>query len=138
MYKFAILSTLLLTACGSLPGPSVPTQPGQSLQSARNAVSACARYAPKGGNNAVVGGYVAGVVLGGVLIGPIIVASNEKTIRANGEANAVDRCLAKQGFTRRDLTEAEMWALNNSGPNERIVLLNHLVGGGRIDTFGGA
>lgn len=137
MNKFVIVSTLMVAACGNPPGPSVPTQPGQSLLSARNAVNACARYAPGGGNNAVVGGYITGVVLGGILIGPIIVASNEETIRANGEANAVDRCLAKQGFTRRDLTEAEMTTLNSSSPNGRIALLNHLVGGGTLDTFGG-
>lgn len=133
----ALAGTLILAACGDLPGPSVPTQPGHNLQSARNAVNACAPHAPGGGTSAVVGGYVTSVILAGIIIGPIVVASNEDTIHANGEANAVDHCLAKKGFTRRDLTDAEMAALNRSTPSGRIALLDHLVGGGTLDSFRG-
>lgn len=135
--KMLILPALMaLGACGPLPGPSVPAQAGQNLHSARQAVYACAPYAPQGGKNAVVGSYVGGVLLGGLVVGPIIVASNEDNIRANGEANAVDRCLAKSGFKRRDLTPQEVQALNSRTPSERQLLLDHLVSGGSLATFG--
>ena len=135
--KMPILPALLaLSACGHLPGPSVPAQAGQDLQSARQAVFACAPNAPQGGQNAVVGSYVGGVLFGGVVIGPIIVASNEDNIRANGEANAVDRCLAKSGFKRRDLTPQEVQALNGKTRSERQFLLDHLISGGTLATYG--
>ena len=127
---------LVLTACAKLPGPSVPMQAGQNLISARQAVNACARNAPSGGQNAVVGSYVGGVLFGGILLGPIIVASNVNNIRARGEADAVDRCLAERGFERRDLTAEEMRALNRSSRYQRELLLDHLVGGGSLQSFG--
>lgn len=136
MKTLPLLSLMFLTACASLPGPSVPMQQGQTLDRANAAIRACAPVAPRGGRNAVVGSYVTGVVLGGLVVGPILVASSESNIRANGEANAVDRCLAKQGFTRRDLTAAEMAALNSSGQSERRRILNHLVNGGTLETLG--
>ena len=120
-----------------MPGPSVPMQPGSSLQQARAAVQSCAPEAPAGGQSAVVGNYVGGVLWGGIVLGPLIVAANEDDIRAHGEANAVDRCLAKKGFTRRDLTQAEIAALENSTASGRLVLLDHLVGGGTLETFRG-
>jgi hypothetical protein len=135
MKKLVLLSCLLTSACGDLPGPSVPMQSGSNLDAARAAVTACAPVAPKGGQNAVVGSYVGGVLFGGLLLGPIIVASNEDNIRINGEANAVDRCLAKQGYVRRDLTAEEVAVLNRSGAEGRRNLLNHLVGGGTLQTY---
>jgi hypothetical protein len=128
----------LLAACGDLPGPSVPSQPGQSLFAAREAVRACAPNAPQGGKNAVAGHYIGGVFLVGIIIGPAIVAANENNIRAHGEAGAVDNCLAKRGFERRDLTEAEVRALNQSYGEQRIALLDHLVGGGSLESFAGS
>ena len=136
MKKILLLGLLTLTACADLPGPSVPTQAGQNLASARQAVDTCAPNAPRGGQNAVVGSYVGGVLLGGILIGPIIVASNESRIRANGEANAVDRCLNKLGFERRDLTAGEVRALNSRTRYQRHLLLDHLIGGGSLQSFG--
>lgn len=133
--KFIFVGALALTGCASLPGPSVPYQSGKNLASARAAVQSCARFAPRGGNGAVTGSYVAGVVLGGIVVGPIIVASNQSNIRANGEARAVDRCLAEQGYVRRDLTLAEADALNSSDTFQRELLLNHLIGGGTLGTF---
>ena len=132
MKTLPLLSVMFLTACASLPGPSVPMQQGQTLDRANAAIRACAPVAPRGGQNAVVGGYVTGVLLGGLVLGPILVASSESNIRAN----AVDTCLAKQGFTRRDLTAAEMAALNSSGQSERRRILNHLVSGGTLESLG--
>ena len=136
MKRIPLISILLLTACGNLPGPSVPMQQGKTLASANAAIQACAPFAPRGGQNAVVGGYVTGVLLGGIIVGPIIVSSNEDNIRANGEAGAVDRCLAKKGFKRRDLTPAEVSALNSGDREQRQRLLDHLVSGRTLDTFG--
>ena len=135
MPKLPLFLLMCLAACGDRPGPSVPMQEGNSLETANAAIRACAPFAPKGGKDAVASNYVAGVFLAGVIIGPIVVASNEDTIRANGEANAVDRCLAKEGFTRRDLTQAEVSALNARGVSQRRVLLDHLVKGGTLETF---
>ncbi len=136
--KLPLILAMCIAACGELPGPSVPMQSGQTLEAANSAIRACAPNAPQGGKNAVVGNYVAGVLLAGIIIGPIVVASNEDTIRAQGEANAVDKCLAQRGFQRRDLTAAEVTALNRRGPNARRDLLNHLVRGGTLENFPGA
>jgi hypothetical protein len=136
MPKFPLVLLMCLAACGgNLPGPSVPTQSGKNLDMANAAVASCAQFAPRGGKNAVVGNYVGGVLLLGIIIGPIIVASNEDDIRANGEADAVDKCLAKQGYMRRDLTPAEVSTLNASSPSERRRILDHLVGGGSLETL---
>ncbi|MES2816814.1 MAG: hypothetical protein V4720_18065, partial [Pseudomonadota bacterium] len=115
MSKLPLLLVLALAGCGSYPGPSVPMQSGKTIEQANAAIRACAPYAPQGGKNALVGNYVGSVLLAGIIIGPIVVASNEDPIRAQGEANAVDRCLAKEGFKRRDLTQEEVSALNARG-----------------------
>jgi hypothetical protein len=135
MLKRPFLALFLLAACGDGPGPSVAMQPGMTLSSANAAIRECAPDAPAGGKGAVVGSYVAGVVLGGIVVGPLIVAGNEDNIRAQGEAGAVDRCLAKRGFQRRDLTPAEFGALNGRSPAERQRLLNHLITGGTLETY---
>ena len=135
MKKLCLAVVLGLSACSGVPGPSVPEQPGESLASARAAVMACAADAPGGGTNAVVGSYVGGVLLGGVIIGPIVVYSAEDSIRASGEVTAVDRCLAKRGFQRRDLTEPEIRLLERSSPGQRRVILDHLIGGGTLETL---
>ena len=138
MRRLSLILLGLLAGCGDLPGPSVPSQPGQTLYAAREAVRACAPNGPQGGRNTVAGHYIGGVVLVGIIIGPVIVAANEDSIRAQGEANAVDKCLAKRGFVRRDLTDAEVLALNRSYGAERIALLDHLVGGGSLESFAGS
>ncbi|MEP3346559.1 MAG: hypothetical protein ABJN34_16020 [Litoreibacter sp.] len=135
MKKFLVLATVLLSACSAAKKPAVPSQSGMNLAAARQAYSSCVPNAPRGGQNAVVGSYVAGVVLGGVLIGPIIVASNERNIRYNGEAGGVDRCLRKQGYKRRVLTDAEINTINSSSPTTRRHLLDHLVAGGTLTNF---
>jgi hypothetical protein len=136
MSKLPLLLVLALAGCGNYPGPSVPMQSGKTIEQANAAIRACAPYAPQGGKNALVGNYVGSILLAGVIIGPIVVASNEDPIRAQGEANAVDRCLAKEGFKRRDLTQEEVSALNARGINARRDLLNHLVMGGTLASFG--
>jgi len=135
MLKRPLLALLLLAACGDGPGPSVAMQPGMTLSTANAAIRACAPDAPAGGKRAVFGSYASGVILGGLIVGPLIVAGNEDLIRAQGEAAAVDTCLAKRGFQRRDLTPAEFNALNGRSPTERQRLLDHLIVGGTLDTY---
>ena len=65
--------------------------------------------------------------LGGVIVGPIIVASNSQAIRYNAEVSGVDRCLENRGFMRRDLTEKELNALNRADQPARRTILNHLI-----------
>ncbi|PTX57154.1 hypothetical protein C8N43_1820 [Litoreibacter ponti] len=134
MKKTILLPLLLLAACAER-GPAVPSQPGMNLADARQAFYSCLPEAPRSGQNAVVGSYVSSVLFGGIIIGPIGVALNEDQIRYNGEAGGVDRCLRKRGYQRRVLTDAEIAAVNSSTPATRGRLLNHLVGGGALDTF---
>ena len=129
-----LAAVLLLAGCVTQPGPSVPFREGANLIAARDAVRSCSGVAPKGGRNVVTGSYVAGVILGGLVLGPVYVASNEENIRAHGEAQAVDRCLADRGFVRRNLSEAEVQALRGRDPYSRQNLLNHLIGGGSLET----
>ncbi len=136
MKKVALAAMMAMAACGQVPGPSVPMQAGHNLHSARSAVQACSTNAYRGGNVAVAGGYVTGIILAGVIVGPLVVASTEDDIRASGEVDSVDRCLSKRGFQRRDLTEGEIFWLNNSYPSEREQKLDHLIGGGTLETFG--
>ena len=126
---------MTLSACSGGKGPAVPSQSGKNLATARQAYWTCVPNAPRAGQNAVIGGYVAGVVLGGILIGPIIVASNEQSIRRSGEASGVDSCLRKQGFQRRVLTKPEIRAVNSSLPTTRARLLDHFVAGGTLANF---
>lgn len=137
MKKVLIFGAFALSACAQYPGPSVPAQPGQNIQTARAAVHSCSAHAPRGGRDAVAGGYVAGVLLGGVIIGPLVVSANEHSIRAEGEAHAVDQCLGQMGFARRDLTPTEIHTLNRTAGEERRALLDHLVAGGTVESFRG-
>ncbi len=125
----------LVAGCASVPGPSVPVQPGKSLASARVALDHCRREAPAGAQSALTASYVSGILFGGILLGPIVVASNADNIRYGGEVNAVDRCLNRQGFKRRDLTVDEVQALNGMDRTGRAQLLDHLVGGGTLASF---
>ncbi len=129
------LAAGVLAACGPPPGPSVPYQPGKNLSAARTAVQSCVPAATKTGNGTIIGSYAASAVLGGVVVGPIIVATKHNKIRTNAEARGADKCLAKQGFVRRDLTVDEMRALNSHDQYVREALLDHLIGGGTLDTF---
>jgi hypothetical protein len=138
MYRLILAGALALTTGCAMPGPSVPSRQGENLSAAREAVRNCDHVADEGGRSRVAGNYVGGVLLGGLILGPVVVAANEGTIRARGEAAAVDRCLAEQGFERRDLTPEEVGALRRSTPEGRRALLDHLVGGGTLDSFGGA
>jgi hypothetical protein len=133
--KFALVAVLGLTACTDYAGPAVPFKQGQNLAAARAAVQTCSQYAPRGGNGSVVGSYAAGVVFGGIVLGPIVVASNQKQIRSNGEARAVDRCLAERGFVRRNLTPGEITALRRLNNEQRERFLDHLIGGGSLGSF---
>lgn len=129
-----LLSALTLSACAQADRPSIPTKPGESFLEAKSAVQGCSGVAAQGGSNAVGINYVGNVLVGG-LIGVAGAAMNEDAIRARGEANAVDRCLKKQGYTRRDLSDAEVAALNRSTAGQRSALLDHLVGGGTLADF---
>ncbi|MCL6284522.1 hypothetical protein M3P21_13385 [Ruegeria sp. 2012CJ41-6] len=133
MKRIALAAVTLLSACSQLPGPSVPYQPGQNLDSARAAFQACAPTAPKSGQNTVVGSYAGGFVLAG-LIGVVAVAANEQDIRTRGEYNGIDRCLSRRGFERRELTATELQQLNVGSPEQRRVILDQLVGSGLQQT----
>jgi len=107
------------------------------MAAAKAAVAECSPHAQKGGNTAVIGSYAAGVVLGGIIVGPLVVYSDQDDIRDSGEAAAVDRCLADLGYTRRNLTAEEIRVLNLTHGARRKVLLDHLVAGGTLETYGG-
>lgn len=117
------------------PGPSVPFQPGSNLQSARAAFDACLGLAERSGNNTVAGHYVGSVFWGGLVVGPVIVASNSEALRYGGEVAGMDRCLDRQGYARRDLTPQEIRALNAADVATRRAMLDHLIGGGTLQTF---
>jgi hypothetical protein len=125
-----------LTACGQ-PGPSVPFAQGQNMEVARAAVDTCSVFAPRGGQNRVTTMYVANAVLWGIVPGVIGTAIAEPNIRQRGQASAVDGCLEDRGFSRRDLTSAEIIALDTADPTTRAKLLDHLVMGGQLETFSG-
>ncbi|NPD15186.1 hypothetical protein HOY34_08230 [Xinfangfangia sp. D13-10-4-6] len=128
-------AVLALAACAPAPRMAVPTKPGESFLSARSAIGSCAHTAPQGGKDAVGFSYIGNIVYNGGLVGMIGTAMTEDDIRARGEAGAVDKCLKKQGFKRRHLTEAEERAVNSAPPAQRTALLDHLVGGGTLETF---
>ena len=90
---------------------------------------------PEGGNAAVVGGYMMSILLTGVVIGTLITIPAEDGLRAQGEVDQVHRCLAERGFERRELTDGEVFWLDNSFGDERKRRLDHLVGGGTIETY---
>ncbi len=137
--KYIFLGALIcLSACASSPGPSIPMKPGHNMDHARRSVQSCAVRAERGGIAAVTGGYITGIFLGGWLLGPAVVGINQDNIRETGETDAVDRCLAEAGFARRDLTDGEVFWLNESVGDDRLKKLNHLVGGGTVDTYGAA
>jgi hypothetical protein len=107
------------------------------MEVARAAVDTCAVYAPRGGRNRVTTMYVTNIVLWGIVPGAVGTAIAEPGIRDRGEAAAVDRCLKDRGFSRRDLTSAEMNALDAADGSTRAKLLDHLVMGGQLETFTG-
>lgn len=124
-----------VAACSSYHGPSVPTQPGMSFWDARSAVEACSIEAPRGGQGAVVGSYVFGILFFGVLVGAVGAAASEENTRKQGEADAVDKCLEEMGYQRRDLTAPEYAALREMPDYQRKQLLSHFVSGGTLETF---
>ncbi|WP_370311613.1 hypothetical protein [Sagittula sp.] len=131
-----LLCSALLAACAAqTPGPSVPYQRGASLASARAAFQSCLGPAQQSGQNTMAGHYIGSVLWGGVVVGPIFVASNAPALRYNGEVSGMDRCMKKRGFTRRDLTPQEMQALEAADPVTRRAMLDHLVAGGTLDTL---
>lgn len=130
-----VLGAVALAGCAGPPGPSVPMKPGSDLATARRAVQVCSRQGPQGGRNALTGGYIAGVVFGGLVLGPVIVATNARAIRDDGARAAVDKCLNDNGFQRRDLSFEEVDALNRLDRYQRQLLLDHLVAGGSLAGF---
>ncbi len=131
----AFAAVLGLSACAKTPVPSVPAQPGKSISEAHEAVRICGPRAPAGGKNAVTGSYIGGVLWGGLIIGPAIIAANEHHIRANGERRAIDKCLEEQGYTRREMTPEEIKFLNALYGYQRQIFLDHLVTGGTLAGF---
>lgn len=132
----AMLCMAAVAGCATpSPGPSVPLQRGSNLHSARAAFDACLGAAQRSGDNTIAGHYIGSVFWGGVVVGPVIVASNSQALRYGGEVAGMDNCLERQGYTRRDLTPQEMRVLNASDSATRHALLDHLIGGGSLQTF---
>jgi hypothetical protein len=102
---------------------------------ARAAFQSCLGPAEQTGNATMAGHYMGSVLWGGVVVGPIFVASNSDALRYNGEVSGMDRCMEKNGFVRRDLTAQEMRALEGADPMTRRAMLDHLVSGGSLDQF---
>lgn len=137
MKKIVLLSLLLASACSTKPlTPSVPTKDGHNAYSAKVALDGCAQQADEGGTSAVVGAYATNILLWGIIVGPVATAPFEDQLRAQGEIDQVDRCMGEQGFERRELTQGESFWLRNSFGQERERRLNHLIGGGTIETYG--
>lgn len=136
MKKLLCLSVLALSACATKPlETSVPTQAGHNLHSARVAVQSCATEADIGGNAAVIGNYATAIILTSPLIGSIVGYNTQDAARAQGEIDQVDRCMTEQGFERRNLTDGEQFWLNDAHGDERVRRLDHLIGGGSIETY---
>jgi hypothetical protein len=132
----AFVCIAAVAGCASRPpGPSVPLQRGASLHSARAAFDACLGPAHRSGDNTLAGHYIGSVLWGGLVVGPVIVASNSEALRYSGEVSGMDSCLARQGYTRRDLTPQEIAALNGADIATRHALLDHLIGGGTLQSF---
>ncbi|MGP6089435.1 hypothetical protein [Antarctobacter jejuensis] len=131
----ALFATLVAGCAANVRGPSVPFQAGSNLDSARAAFASCTGQARKAGQTSLTGHYVGSVLWGGLVLGPIVVASNAPALRYGGEINGMDQCLQKRGFVRRDLTPAELRALEGADRATRRMILDHLVGGGTMDTF---
>ncbi len=137
--RMAGLSALVLSvaACGAPPGPSVPMGQGRSLAETRAAFETCKQGAEKAGHSVLTANFVGSVLWGGLVFGPFIIAGNQERIQQRGAANYVDRCLAKQGFTRRELTQPEVVALKQRDLYAREQLLTHLIDGGSLATYTG-
>lgn len=132
----AVLMAVSVAGCAArTPGPSVPLRAGSDLDTARAAFQSCLGPAAQSGQTTLAGHYVGSVLWGGVVVGPIFVASNADALRYNGEVSGMDRCMNKNGFVRRDLTPQEMRALEGADPATRQAILNHLVAGGTLDTM---
>ncbi|MCG7522156.1 hypothetical protein [Ruegeria sp. Ofav3-42] len=137
MKKIICISALALSACTTKPlEMSVPTQAGHNLHSAKVAVQSCAAEEDIGGNSAVIGGYATNILLWGVILGPLITAPFDEKLRSQGEIDQVHRCLTERGFERRELTDGEQFWLHHTSGEERVRRLDHLVGGGTMETYG--
>lgn len=137
MIKKLAFVLVAVSACTTKPlEMSVPTQSGHTLHSARIAVNACSAEADIGGNSAVIGGYATAILLTSPLIGTIIGYNTQGASRTQGEIDQVDRCLTERGFERRNLTTNETSWLRGATEQERVRRLDHLVGGGVIETYG--
>jgi hypothetical protein len=128
-----LAAAALIAGCSQTYGPSVPSQPGKSFFAARDAYQKCLPTARATGQNTMTSSYIMSVLLGGLVLGPVIVASNQDGIRYSGEAGGLDKCLADAGYVRRDLTPQEIKILNNSFGERRMLLLDQLVAGETID-----
>ena len=106
------------------------------MSSARNAVLDCTGESDEGGNSAVIGGYTTNILLFGIILGPLVTVPMQEELRTQGEYDQVDRCLAERGFERRELTGNEAVWLRDASEHERVRRLDHLVGGGTIETYG--
>jgi len=132
-----LASAAMLSGCAVEPGPSVPTKSGSTVYEARESLAFCAPRGPRAGQAAVTSSYIAGIIFLGVLPGTIAAASGAENSRRQGAINAVDDCLAEQGFERRELTAQEAIAIKQRDRYAREQLLNHLINGGTLASYEG-
>lgn len=136
MKRIICLVLLATSACTTKPlETSLPTQSGHTLQSARVALDYCVTEADEGGNAAVIGSYPAFILMSSPLVGSALAYSGRHELRAQGELDQVNRCMSEHGFERRILTTDERQWLRDATGDERLGRMNHLVGGGTIETY---
>ncbi|MQQ07398.1 hypothetical protein GFB49_02925 [Epibacterium sp. SM1979] len=132
---FATGAVMALVGCAPAPGPSVPFQQGKSLDDAKAAFEICAPQGPIGARQNLTASYWFSPLWGGIIIGPLTIAATAEQIRENGARNAVDKCLADQGYSRRTLSAEEIKFLNESDAYVRELFLDHLIAGGSLVAF---
>ncbi|QPH52859.1 hypothetical protein [Pontivivens ytuae] len=106
------------------------------MQQARTDIRACSTEANQSADTAMVGTSI-GMALAGGLVGLAATASDDSDLRARAEANGMDACLSRSGYSRRILTQAELDALDARTDPNRTALLDYLVAGGDLATYPG-
>ena len=105
------LLAVVLAGCSTPPGPSALLAPGRSLPEARETLKLCLANSER----------------------PSIL----ENISTQSATRAVDRCMARQGYERRELTQVEVIVLKQRDRYARDQLLAHFLEGGNLETYTG-
>ncbi|WP_420005308.1 hypothetical protein [Arenibacterium sp. LLYu02] len=105
------LAAVGLAGCSTPPGPSALLAPGRSLPEARETLKMCLANSER----------------------PSIL----ENITTSSATRAVDRCMARQGYERRPLSQVEIVALKQRDRYARDQLLAHFLEGGSLETYTG-